>query len=778
MKFINKLYSEETSESSEDSFSNLNNQNIESNYDSFDSFQSIESSEFANQSTFVSKNSDISSDQMSTSNSTSTSSSNSSSNSLLFDVNTNSSMNSSLTSSESSADSPASPFKQVRFNMNKSLKRALTQSVSITSSENLIIERKRNRKRNTERQSASSEVSIRKQFYLTTVQNVSISAQTVHFSFMSFIESFFKNIFIVHASFSNSTHKKDLEWTLKKIIKIHRADLPAPSENWNEMRKHLYAKKFLKTSHKKWNEISSKNAYKIVKKSQRKQILSLRWVFIYKFDDHDFLIKFKARICVREDLQLVSKEDTRAVTFAVRSLRSLLTIAAAFDLNIKQLNEINVFINSKLSDEIYTYLSDSVAKLSLSQFKFSCLQLLQALYELRKFPLLWLNEFSSTLTDLEFKPVSKNRCLFTNDRLIVFFHVNDIVILSHKDHHEKRDELIKNLMTRYEIRDMRELEWFLNIRIVRDRTQRKIWLSQNAYIDKIVNKYNLTHAVRAATPLTDANLFEFINSKFEIFYIVTSQEIFSFQSSIESLIYSAVITRPDVAAATSCLTSFLSNSTLRHSAEADHVICYLRDTKYLFIQYFASNEALFSFKNEKKGTEFSQSLRDGKIFEVASDAAFEDFKDSRRSTESYLFKLFDDSIDWKSTKQRTVSTSIIETELLSLSHVDRESFWWKRFFSQLEFNSSHELTLLCDNTQIVRIMNKESLVLKINLRHLDIHQHWLREQVQVEKTRVKCIKIANMSADELIKHLDRQQHEESIQQLEMIDIRDRISFES
>lgn len=54
-----------------------------------------------------------------------------------------------------------------------------------------------------------------------------------------------------------------------------------------------------------------------------------------------------------------------------------------------------------------------------------------------------------------------------------------------------------------------------------------------------------------------------------------------------------------------------------------------------------------------------------------------------------------------------------------------------RFFRQLGFNPGHELTLYCDNAQTVDLLNKARPLLATKLRHVDIHQHWLRQGVQI-----------------------------------------------
>ena len=73
------------------------------------------------------------------------------------------------------------------------------------------------------------------------------------------------------------------------------------------------------------------------------------------------------------------------------------------------------------------------------------------------------------------------------------------------------------------------------------------------------------------------------------------------------------------------------------------------------------------------------------IFKGASDAAFADDPDTRRSTEGYLFKLFGGAIDWKSRKQQTVATSTTEAVLLSLQHAAKEIQAWQHLFGEIEF---------------------------------------------------------------------------------------------
>ncbi|KAF2136522.1 uncharacterized protein K452DRAFT_343066, partial [Aplosporella prunicola CBS 121167] len=75
-------------------------------------------------------------------------------------------------------------------------------------------------------------------------------------------------------------------------------------------------------------------------------------VFKYKFDEHGYLIKVKARICVRGDLQTTT-QDTYAATLAFRIFCTLITIIYAFNLETRQYNIVNAFPHVLLENETF-----------------------------------------------------------------------------------------------------------------------------------------------------------------------------------------------------------------------------------------------------------------------------------------------------------------------------------------------------------------------------------------------------------------------------------------
>jgi hypothetical protein len=59
--------------------------------------------------------------------------------------------------------------------------------------------------------------------------------------------------------------------------------------------------------------------------------LPLMWVFTYKFNENGYLLKHKARLVARGDMQYTN-EDTYVATLVAQTFRAIMAIVATFDL--------------------------------------------------------------------------------------------------------------------------------------------------------------------------------------------------------------------------------------------------------------------------------------------------------------------------------------------------------------------------------------------------------------------------------------------------------------
>jgi hypothetical protein len=106
----------------------------------------------------------------------------------------------------------------------------------------------------------------------------------------------------------------------------------------------------------------------------------VKWVFTYKFDENSYYTKAKARIVVRGDLQPVTEEENRAATLSARTLRLIIALIARYNLDTRQRDAVNAFLNAMLQDIIYTRMPQGFGITG------KILLILRALYGLRKAP--------------------------------------------------------------------------------------------------------------------------------------------------------------------------------------------------------------------------------------------------------------------------------------------------------------------------------------------------------------------------------------------------------
>ena len=110
-----------------------------------------------------------------------------------------------------------------------------------------------------------------------------------------------------------------------------------------------------------------------------KDLLPLIQVFKYKTSSDGFIIKYKSRFVIKKNLQII-EEETYATTIVIQTFRVIITIYAAFDLNYKSYNVINIYINSALRKSIYYQLFLKYEQSS------KIFRLLRALYGLKNAP--------------------------------------------------------------------------------------------------------------------------------------------------------------------------------------------------------------------------------------------------------------------------------------------------------------------------------------------------------------------------------------------------------
>lgn len=536
--------------------------------------------------------------------------------------------------------------------------------------------------------------------------------------------------------------EENLQRSLAERRPLHRRQMPALPRSHQDVLKHTLKTAFLEAEAIHLQSHAEMTTYREIPKddpaARHEQVLDCMWVYTYKFDKHGNFQKCKARLVVRGDQQAKSvHEDTYASTLAGRSFRILMAIAARFDLELVQYDAVNAFVNAKMDRDVFMRMPPGYRKPG------KILKLQRALYGLRCSPLLWQKELTNTLENLGFQKVPHEPCCMLKNGIIIFFYVDDIVLAYKKGKESEAKQLTDQLKNKYQLTGGQTLQWFLGIEVSRDRVQKLIWLSQTAYIDKIANLSESPER-RQNVPIAASELLPYEGR-------APIASIRRYQRKIGSILYAAVITRPDIAFAASRLARFNMNPSDQHHEAADKVLQYLQQTRTLALQ-----------------------LGGGDEFLVASDASFADNTIDRKSSQAYVMQLFGGIIGWRANKQDTVTTSTTEAELLAVSQAAKESMFVGRLLQELDIRlDTRTIRIQCDNQQTIKVMTKEIGLLQTKLRHVDIHNHWLRQEIQRGSISVEYVRSNEMMADGLTKALTAQRFNASVGRLGLVDIADQ-----
>jgi hypothetical protein len=134
-------------------------------------------------------------------------------------------------------------------------------------------------------------------------------------------------------------------------------------------------------------------------------------------------------------------------------------------------------------------------------------------------------------------------------------------------------------------------------------------------------------------------------------------------------------------------------------------------------------------------------------------------------------KLFGGIIGWRANKQDTVTTSTTEAELLSLAQAAKEGLFISRLIKELGVTlDDKHIKIHCDNQQTIRLVNADLALLNTKLRHVDIHNHWLRQEAQAKTIEVTYTPTNDMIADGLTKTLSKDKHQKFVEQMGLVDI--------
>lgn len=444
-------------------------------------------------------------------------------------------------------------------------------------------------------------------------------------------------------------------------------------------------------------------------------------MFTIKRDANGNVERYKARLVAKGFMQRegIDFNEVFAPVSKHSTLRVLLSVVAAQDLELHQLDVKTAFLNGDLEEVIYMKQPPGYAE---GGPRTVC-RLHKSLYGLRQAPRAWHAKLKSHLEVMGFTASQADAGLFVRrhdgnvEYLLVY--VDDILIAS------KELAAVQAVKTElgatFDVRDLGEAKFFLGMEITRNREERTIKLSQVRAINDLMSKFNMSDAKTKTTPISVTTRLSKGGSK------EVDKERVPYMELVGSLLYLASCTRPDIAQAVGALSRYMAHPTEHHWSTAKGVLRYLAGTPQLGIVF-------------KPG--------DGEL-EGYCDASYADDVDSRRSTTGYTFLLGGGAVSWSSRLQPTVALSTAEAEYMAASSAVKEALWLRKLMGDLGLGSTEPVLIQSDSQAAIKLLTNP--IVSARSKHIDVQHHFTRERVVRREVRFEYCPTDRMIADCLTK---------------------------
>ena len=488
---------------------------------------------------------------------------------------------------------------------------------------------------------------------------------------------------------------------------------------------------------------------------ERRPILKGTWVFKLKRYPDGTPMKFKARYCVRGDLQRegIDYFETYAPVVQWSTVRLVLTLILSNSWVTKQVDYTNAFAQAVLNEEVYI---ESPRGFQRKDGK-DVLKLNNSLYGLKQAPKTFYEKLRDGLLERGFQQSMIDPCLFMKDKMICLIYVDDTIITGPDP--KAIDDLISSLgMTvddqvhTFELRDEGEVGAFLGIQIERN-ADKTFYLTQTGLIRKVLLTAGMQDSKctvktpAATTPLgldVDGDPFT---------------ESWEYPVVVGMLLYLAQNSRPDIAYAVHQCARFTHSPKHSHGVAVKRILRYLNSTK---------DKGMYIKPNKSLTIDCYVDADFAGLWKVEDDQSPLCVK----SRSGFLITFMGCPLNWFSKLQTQIALSTMEAEYIALSQSMREIIGLREIlkeiyitvlnsatdYNNLEFRTVSKTfgeippsTVHEDNEACLKFASVPKM--SPRTKHIAIPYHFFRSKVDNGEIKIVGVTTDSQLADQFTKGL-------------------------
>ena len=452
-------------------------------------------------------------------------------------------------------------------------------------------------------------------------------------------------------------------------------------------------------------------------------VIKSRWVYRKKLDSKGKVVEYKARLVAKGYTQKYGIDfmETFAPVAKLKSIRTVLALAASNGLSCYQNDVPSAFLWPELTEELYMaqpeFYNDGTKKVW---------RLKRTLYGLKQSPREFYNLASSFLVSQGFVHSLADTCIFTrgsgSNLIIIVVYVDDFISAGAETSEFK--QFRKIFEERFGMKESMPLDWYLGTKFTR-LSDGSYTMDQSSYLQQKLDQFDAfigTGSVASPLPSNYSKLLEQVELNPTTISGSRSVTTFPYREMVGSLMYAMVTTRFDLAFAVSLLSRYLSNPHSIHCDLVAHIYRYLKGNMDFKLMFNSKNSG---------------------ILEGYVDAAYANQPDYK-STTGFIFTVGGTPVSWYSKRQSVVALSSAESEYIGATTAAKEGTWLKLLLLDLQ-HPQGTVTLYEDNEACIALSKNPQH--HSRTKHIQVSFHYIRDQVSNKEFVLKYVPTKEQLAD-------------------------------
>jgi len=453
--------------------------------------------------------------------------------------------------------------------------------------------------------------------------------------------------------------------------------------------------------------------------------------------------RYKVRLALHGNrmVQGMDFNDTFASTINTEVVRLLFAFAAKHDMDVDTGDTVTAFLHTSLETEVYMYetagFHDDPSTTPRAVDRSWVRRVNSGIPGHPEASRLWGSEAHKQLTDAGCTRTAVDHSLYVAPEIkgFVISHVDDFCMIADKACAKEKHALQTLLKDKLHIKKWAPISDFLGVTVTRDRDRLTLTMNQTDQVRKLLIKANMGDCKSVDTPAVPG--FLWTRSDCPEQDLSTSDEAKSYRSILMSCLYFQTRTRPDITFVVGKLAKFMQNPGPKHQLALKRLLRYLSGTTRLGLVYdFTSSGA-------------------GSGIWGHYDSAHADDHDTRRSTWAYVFYYHSAVIAWKSKLNSFVTTATNHSEYSAGANAAKEAKFLENVACSLGMDSDVKPIALFSDSQGAIAMSYNP-VQRAASKHVDLADHYVREQVAFGTISITYVRTDHMLADVFTKALPRQ----------------------